>query len=552
MLLKRQLREGNEESSELPIKRRRLPSTKLEGLNFGRNIQESVSCLEPMIRKWVQEAVEHAIDPFLRSPHAQVECPRSRTLQLQFHNILPSTLFTGSRLVSLDRSPIKIVLYDSSAKKEVTSGPLASIKVSIVVLDGDFESADREDWTREEFDSKRVKNREGKRPLVAGELIVPLQSGVGYVGDVIFTDNSSWIRSGKFRLGAKVINSDEIRIREATSNAFKVKDHRGESYQKHYPPSLDDEVWRLEKIARDGASHKKLTEIGIYSVRDFLRCYITDDSKLRYKLNVSNKTWETIIKHATKCTLDDTMYLYRTAEGTGLLFNSIYKVVGVTFDGQTYHSLDSLNMYQKRMVEELKQHAYKNLQDWVLVCEPSTVGYANLWASQAVDTLSNSNLGLHCVDFQEQDQLGMEINTDHPTILPPYKTEEEQNNYCFKLGESSHPVQVLNPTFWNSCGMSDSSGGFYVGGHHSYAFSGNMRSQLSIDDLPIIDSFQVDPSALQGNGSFADPRNYEIGMFSSNPGKFIPRKGSSRTSWCKVLAAVKWRILFRRNVAARK
>ncbi|KAL8465016.1 hypothetical protein ACS0TY_034482 [Phlomoides rotata] len=40
---------------------------------------------------------------------------------------------------------------------------------------------------------------------------------------------------------------------------------------KHYPPCLDDEVCRLEKIAKDGRSHQKLNESRIYSVGDFLR-----------------------------------------------------------------------------------------------------------------------------------------------------------------------------------------------------------------------------------------------------------------------------------------
>lgn len=53
------------------------------------------------------------------------------------------------------------------------------------------------------------------------------------------------------------------------------------AYRKHHPPSLDDETWRLEKIARDGASHKKLASYGIETVKDFLRLYTRDPSTLR-------------------------------------------------------------------------------------------------------------------------------------------------------------------------------------------------------------------------------------------------------------------------------
>lgn len=52
-------------------------------------------------------------------------------------------------------------------------------------------------------------------------------------------------------------------------------------YKKHYPPGLSDEVWRLEKIGKDGAFHKKLTAEGIVNVEDFLRKLVKDSTKLR-------------------------------------------------------------------------------------------------------------------------------------------------------------------------------------------------------------------------------------------------------------------------------
>ena len=52
-------------------------------------------------------------------------------------------------------------------------------------------------------------------------------------------------------------------------------------YKKHHPPSLDDEVWRLERIAKGGASHKRLDSNRICNVRDFLRLSVIDPSLLR-------------------------------------------------------------------------------------------------------------------------------------------------------------------------------------------------------------------------------------------------------------------------------
>jgi hypothetical protein len=53
-------------------------------------------------------------------------------------------------------------------------------------------------------------------------------------------------------------------------------------YKKHHPPSLFDEVWRLEKIGKDGAFHKRLSRENINSVKDFLTLLFIDPSRLRY------------------------------------------------------------------------------------------------------------------------------------------------------------------------------------------------------------------------------------------------------------------------------
>ncbi|EPS66928.1 hypothetical protein M569_07844, partial [Genlisea aurea] len=235
----------------------------------------------------------------------RIRCSESRSLQLRFHSVLPQTLFTGTRVLSDDKSPVKIVLYDTCSKKIVTSGPLSSLKVIIVVLDADI---DDKDWTAKQlFDSKTVKNRDGKRPLLTGELAISLHEGVGYITDASFTDNSSWLRSGKFRLGAKVLSTcnEANVISEAMSNPFRVKDQRGEYYQKHYPPSLNDEVWRLDKIAKDGVHHKRLKQFGILTVGDFLKFLATNKTELQNILcNPSKKTWDMITEHALTCPLD--------------------------------------------------------------------------------------------------------------------------------------------------------------------------------------------------------------------------------------------------------
>ncbi|KAL8545491.1 hypothetical protein ACS0TY_005584 [Phlomoides rotata] len=397
----------------------------------------------------VKEEVNRAIDLILRSSDNQIGSSGSTHLQLKFHNNLPLIIYTGNKIVSEDGSPLTFALYDSASKKIVTCGPPSSTKVEIVVLKGDFVPED------DDFDVNVVHNRKGKRPLVTGEATVSLQDGIGCVSDVTFTDNSSWTRSGKFCLGVKLRSDfDGMSIRQGVSNAFRVMDHRGEFYRKKYPPSLDDEVWRLEKIAKDGASHKRLIESGVFCVRDFLRGYTTNEASLRVVLpKVSNKKWEAIIKHALTCPLDDKLYIYRTPQGTGLVFNSIHKAVRVTFDGLNFQSVDCLDIYQSRMVEDLKQHAYRNLSNWE-DCETGP----NICPQVA---------SLHGGQGQKE----MLMNINHSTISLPHDYEVEKD------------MQELDATFDNSFGMSDSSENLYIE-QPTWASGGNpIEAQLSPHDF---------------------------------------------------------------------
>ena len=65
--------------------------------------------------------------------------------------------------------------------------------------------------------------------------------------------------------------------------------------------------------------------------------------------NISNKSWAAITEHAKACVIDDyNLYIYHTAEQpVGLLFNSVYMLVGVIFDGHNYCSPDTLTPNEK-------------------------------------------------------------------------------------------------------------------------------------------------------------------------------------------------------------
>lgn len=87
-----------------------------------------------------------------------------------------------------------------------------------------------------------------------------------------FTDDSSWVRCRKFCIGAFLTTSygsyhGDFRILEAMTEAFLVQDLN----RKHYPPSLDDPVWRLEMVDKDGDLHRKLMSNNVATVQELLR-----------------------------------------------------------------------------------------------------------------------------------------------------------------------------------------------------------------------------------------------------------------------------------------
>jgi hypothetical protein len=69
-------------------------------------------------------------------------------------------------------------------------------------------------------------------------------------------------------------------------------------YKKHYPPALHDEVWRLDKIGKDGAFHKRLNKAGLWTVEDFLRLVVMDPQRLR---NVSSCCTTTLVWTYSDC-----------------------------------------------------------------------------------------------------------------------------------------------------------------------------------------------------------------------------------------------------------
>ncbi|KAK7329821.1 hypothetical protein VNO77_24001 [Canavalia gladiata] len=439
---KRALESGEDDQPER--KRPALASVIVEALKVD-SLQKLCSSLEPILRRVVSEEVERALAKFGparlggRSPPKMIEGPDGRNLQLQFRSRLSLPLFTGGKVEGERGAPIHVVLIDANSGNVVTSGPESCVKLDVVVLEGDFNNEDDEGWTQEDFESHVVKEREGKRPLLTGDLQVTLKEGVGTLGELTFTDNSSWIRSRKFRLGLKIASGfcESIRIREAKTVAFTVKDHRGELYKKHYPPALSDEVWRLEKIGKDGSFHKKLNNAGIVTVEDFLRLVVKDQQRLRNILGsgMSNKMWEALIDHAKTCVLSGKLYVYypEDTRNVGVIFNNIYELRGL-ISGEQFFSADSLTDSQKVYVDSLVKKAYDN---WDQVVEYDGKSLVN--ANQNSRSVAENELRVESIDYGIDHQLQLPVL---PVSVPP----EQQMNSGIPVGGYNDNVVTRYPT----------------------------------------------------------------------------------------------------------
>ncbi|XP_039162305.1 uncharacterized protein LOC104430208 isoform X5 [Eucalyptus grandis] len=160
--------------------------------------------------------------------------------------------------------------------------------------------------------------------------------------------------------------------------------------KKHHCPFLSDEEWRFDKIAKYGALCSEQEALSTITerrsmvfaensqrqrsaqVHDFERnqhcsrfppAVRSGCTFLRNKVlgnEITKRTWETIVRHASPCVINDNMYFCQALNKASIVFNSVMKVAQATPDGQIYQSVDILAHSQKN----LKWLAYNNNNQW--------------------------------------------------------------------------------------------------------------------------------------------------------------------------------------------
>ncbi|CAL9049104.1 unnamed protein product [Musa banksii] len=260
--------------------------------------------------------------------------------------LLPS--FSEDVIKDKDHNHFQVSLMQFKDGQSCVFSLHSPIEVEIVVLDGGFPRENSQGWNTDEFNSSILEKRENKRSLLLGESKAQLRQGIASFGTLKVTDNSSWVRTRKFRLG--------VRVSPGSYKGPRIKEAITESFRKPQTPSLDHEVWRLLNIGRNGAIHRRLDDAGIKTVHDFLKLSVVAQQCLRDTIKMSDKKWEETIGHARTCRLGDDLYLYDKPPFTVKL-NPICEVVEVRKNGVSI-ALTQLTS------EETVQHATEAYQNW--------------------------------------------------------------------------------------------------------------------------------------------------------------------------------------------
>lgn len=117
------------------------------------------------------------------------------------------------------------------------------------------------------------------------------------------------------------------------------------AYKKHYPPMLEDQVWRLKKIGKDGKFHERLEEAGIKNVQDFLKLSVVHPTRLKKILGgdkgeMSDKMWDTVLKHARTCNLGTKLYMYSYNSTSTIFLDASCNIFSININGQHYSATD--------------------------------------------------------------------------------------------------------------------------------------------------------------------------------------------------------------------
>ncbi|XP_044947768.1 uncharacterized protein LOC123397185 [Hordeum vulgare subsp. vulgare] len=242
-------------------------------------------------------------------------------------------------------------------EKPITQGDLSKLQIEILPVHADFFTG-QEDFTKDEF-SKQIYMYKGKESVLT---TVSLTNGESSLGSFSFPESS---HGKKLRLTARVKRQDlTVRVQEAITDPFVVKDRRSESNEKSSIPSKEDAIHQLKKICLKGKHWNNLVEKNITKVKHLLRHYHKDKFGLQELAGMKNGDWNSMIEHATMSVPGDEIYSYWVPEDNcEILFNDFYDVVGKMTDVYVPYSVSDVDQFPQLKVKNWKMSAYKKFEE---------------------------------------------------------------------------------------------------------------------------------------------------------------------------------------------
>uniref|UniRef100_A0A8I6XLB3 Calmodulin-binding protein n=2 Tax=Hordeum vulgare subsp. vulgare TaxID=112509 RepID=A0A8I6XLB3_HORVV len=265
-------------------------------------------------------------------------------------------LFTGCPVKWQNGENPKVAIFENNT--QITQGELSKLQIEILAVNADFFTEQgQEDFTKEQF-NKQIYLCKGKDSVLT---TVNLANGEAYIGSFFFTESS---QRKRLRLTARVKKQDlDVRVQEAITDPFVVQVSRNKANKKSYPPSKQEAVHCLERIAADGKHCQYLAGKSITTVKHFMRHYHIDKSSLQKLTDMKNENWSTLIKHATTSDPGVEIYSYGVAEeNIELLFNDFYYLVGMMIGGD-YVPVNDLDQLQQHKANNWKKSAYKKFEE---------------------------------------------------------------------------------------------------------------------------------------------------------------------------------------------
>ncbi|KAL2515716.1 calmodulin-binding protein 60 A-like [Forsythia ovata] len=328
--------------------------------------------VEDLIRKVVKEEIPSALEKFLACNNRENLCNRNsnettasrpRGLELKFLDEVSDSVLTGKEIKGKEGTHIKVALVDNVTGLPVDSGPEASAEVEILVLEAGHDN-NADNLCLKDFNNSIVRENDKTKPHFPKPVHVNLEQGIGVLSNVRLGHDSRWMKSCKCRLGARVVDKfDGSSVKEAWTESFMVLDSRCKLYEKRHPPSLTDDVWRLDHIGKDGAPCKRLHEANVTKVKEFLFLLSIDPQKLQQILGAGAKKWKGTVDHARECIIDDrNMHVYCSSSSeskNGVVFDVVGQLKGVLRNGR-FVPIESAYEAEKAEAKKLLASAFEN------------------------------------------------------------------------------------------------------------------------------------------------------------------------------------------------